>query len=1782
MKLKLILASMIALLFVLPGVLATNLLTDKFYVKGTADALNGVDEIIFTCNDVNCVTVNQLEWFSVNSGTTNAISVQFPNNANPVNYARYFYKEGYLPLAFKTAAWGTWQDKSYNKYFEKGENCKAPIDSFVMVNSVYANEPMAVDVKAKLSAETYSAFKDAGMPPYYVPDAYKDEFYSAETEVTLKVYNPAGELVDSETRTVNIYMDTSETVQFNWIPTEAGEDYRAEVMTVVVDEQCNSETAETVATDQEFDVLPARPTDECYVLLNDLSLSDVTPQVNQEITVSYNKISNYADLEHAKTAVPVNARYIISKGRMAKSGDVVSDDSTVIEATSTDTPAEFSFKWTPDEEGWYTISVNGRCDSNLCLAKANHDATANIETYVSPIPVQDVIFTVTDRDSGANIDGVAIGADGKGGITDGNGVAVLSGFEAGTYTYEAMHPEYHETSGEFEVGNVDLYVNIQMTYKNEVPHINLDSIEPLNIDEGNSIMLDFSEFVFDDDNTDDELVLAYSGANKAGITVDGMSVKFSTTKGVLGTDAITFTVTDPEGASASDTMSVSVDNVNDAPVIEGLPDIALNEGENKWDAFNLNDYASDIETPDNMLTYTLSANNCGTVLDQFDNVDVNPAIDFNGVCAVTATVSDGELTDTDMFAVIVNSVNDAPDVFLPGVITIPEDGMSSWIALDMYAEDDSGVDALTWSYTGNVNVYVDSGAGNTIRFRPVANWNGEETITFTATDSEGASDSDPVNIKVTSVNDAPVVDLPEVIYLMEDGFSDPIDLDDYVNDIETPDDQIVWSYSGNVHISVQGGVGNVIIFVPEANWNGEETITFTATDSEGASDSDPVNIKVTSVNDAPVVEITHPDEEHKDFVEDSNVNLMVSVTDVDSNPPFTYVVDYGDGTTESADIIWENSFSTSHTYSEPGDYVITVTVYDEQGGNGEDSVGVTIWPHAFDIPVLKAYNEPTFTQEDYSFYRSEAVYIGFTVVDTNDNSVKVPNNINSVYIYNKEHPSQIVDLTAFDNGNTIINGQDAVPDGDYYYYLPSIPLNDDLLGWNIVFVFSHDNAGAGQKELEIEILNNEIVLSDIPDVQFDVDETLNDAFDLDDYVSDVETPDSEILWTVSGNEHVHYAVDDVEHTVDFWADAGWNGVETLTFTADDTDGSVKSDTVVVTVNINEAPVVKITHPDEEHNRFVVNHDMNLIVSVTDVDSEDLYYNINFGDMSPLVSGWVEDNEIFLIHQYQNVGNFEIHVSVSDGKGVGTDSVVVDIWDHAFDITDLKAYNDPEFSVEDDEFYRTETLYIGFSVVDINDGSVKIPNNINDVYMYNAENPSQIVDLTAFDNGNTIINGQDAVPDGDYYYYLPSIPLDDDLLGWNVVFVFSHDIDGAGQKTLNIKILNNELVLSDIPDVEMDVDEVVEDAFGTLDNYVSDLETPDEEIVWTVSGNEHVHYAVDDVEHTVDFWADAGWNGVETLTFTADDTDGSTASDNVVVYVGVTPGSPIVNVPDITFNEGETYVLNLDDYVIEPDGQDVIWSYSGNTNVIINIGSDGSTATLSAAAGWIGAETITFTATDTDGLSNSDESVVTVADVTHAPQITSIPVTAATADVPYTYDADAADADGDVLTYSLTSGPAGMTVNSANGVINWVPHKEDIGNHDISIMVSDGALTDTQSFVLVVSQQAKPTADEEDLMVAKLQLVTGDFAEPGDVIEMTIGVENVGDIKLKDVKAVALIPELGIRSRAVGFDNLDKGDAANRRIALDIPEDAKEGEYSIRVVISNDKFRRVKYRNVIIR
>jgi len=86
-----------------------------------------------------------------------------------------------------------------------------------------------------------------------------------------------------------------------------------------------------------------------------------------------------------------------------------------------------------------------------------------------------------------------------------------------------------------------------------------------------------------------------------------------------------------------------------------------------------------------------------------------------------------------------------------------------------------------------------------------------------------------------------------------------------------------------------------------------------------------------------------------------------------------------------------------------------------------------------------------------------------------------------------------------------------------------------------------------------------------------------------------------------------------------------------------------------------------------------------------------------------------------------------------------------------------------------------------------------------------------------------------------------------------------------------------------------------------------------------------------------------------------------------------------------------------------------------------------------------------------------------------PEFISGPVKSVVANTLYSYQAQASDATvGDTLSYSLINAPETMTIDSASGLISWLPDDQNVGEHIVELQVEDTTgLQDRQSYTLTV-------------------------------------------------------------------------------------------------------------------
>ena len=569
--LKKILNLLIILLFA-QVVFAGNIQTVSYYNK-TGHQVNNVQMIVYSCanNNKSCNAVVQPPLFNQNSGELNYLVVEYPETSYYAYYGKYIYADGYLPKAYSVTSNSTGGVFTQDVTLNKGQNCRSPIDSFSMTNSVYANEPLIVNVNVAVDATTHSAFHDAGIPPYYVPNGYVD-FYSAETLVTFEVYNPCGQLIYTDSTTVNVYMDTSQDVSFSWTPTTQGNGYYALVKTSVIDDQCAS-TTEYEST-KSFNVLPTRPTNEYYLLLNNLEITNISAifETDPEVDFRYDKVSNEVDDFDPRNyrELPFTAIYRVydkdTSSLQAQSTEPISTKGSTDAVT-----INSYFDISTLNTGLYYLEVTGQfnpSDVTPGYTLANID-TITVDFEIQAIPTHSFIFTIADAETGNKIPDVNITVTPidtimdpgvKTGTTNSSGMAIISGEYQGTYEYELSHPDYYAYTGTGLIGNVDTEIFINMYSNNVAPDIYLNNINPYRIKVGETKTIDFGPYVSDGNNADSELRLEVTEADTVNVGINGLEVTFSSSQ--IGTDDMIFWVFDPRGAFDSDNLQVIVTECN--------------------------------------------------------------------------------------------------------------------------------------------------------------------------------------------------------------------------------------------------------------------------------------------------------------------------------------------------------------------------------------------------------------------------------------------------------------------------------------------------------------------------------------------------------------------------------------------------------------------------------------------------------------------------------------------------------------------------------------------------------------------------------------------------------------------------------------------------------------------------------------------------------------------------------------------------------------------------------------------------------------------------------------------------------------------------------------------------------------------------------------------------------------------------------------------------------------------------------------------------------------------
>ncbi|WP_462052862.1 tandem-95 repeat protein [Vibrio parahaemolyticus] len=1238
--------------------------------------------------------------------------------------------------------------------------------------------------------------------------------------------------------------------------------------------------------------------------------------------------------------------------------------------------------------------------------------------------------------------------------------------------------------------------------------------------------------------------------------VDGKLV-FTPAENFNGQAEITYTVTDGQLTDEAK-VTVTVNPVNDAPTIKVDAVESITEDAVNTDTVVATLTVRDTDTPEDQLTVSLENNSNGYFVLVGNEVKLTQA----GVDAVnndelnlkdltiSASVSDGvNPTASDSDSLIVNRVNDAPTV--ENAIAdqeLSEDFATYTIDLnDAFKDSDS---ALNFSVSGNSNVLVSIENG-IATISPTADWNGSETLTFTATDPSGESISQTVNFTVAPVADivadkATVVeDTPTIIKVLG---NDTFEGDDQVVSLDTNNGPA----NGTVSVNPDGSV----TYTPNDNYHGTDSFTYIVT-SGGVSESTTVSVDVTPVNDAPVAK-----DDIATTQEDTAVTIDVLPNDTD--------VDGDKLSIESASVPKEQGtvevvngklvFTPAENFN--GDAEITYTVTDGQLTD-EAKVTVTVNP-VNDAPTIKVDAVESITEDAVS---TDTVVATLTVRDTDTPedqlTVSLENNSNGYFVLvgnevkltqagvdavnNDElnlkdltisaSVSDGVNPTANDSDSLIVNRVNDAPvakddiattQEDTAVTIDVLPNDSDVDGDKL----SIQSASVPEAQGKVEIVDGKLVftpaenfhgdaeitytltdgaltdqatvnvtvnaVNDTPVVESNLaDQTLAEDFtpytiDLNTAFSDVDNVDGELTFSVSGNSNVLVSIENGIATISPTAD--WNGSETLTFTATDPSGESVSQTVDFTV----APVVDI-----EADSTNVVEDTPTIINVLGNDT------------------------------FEGDGKV-VSLDTNNGPANGTVSV------------------NPDGSVTytpNDNYHGTDSFtYI------VTSGGV-------------SESTTVSVDVTPV-NDAPVAKGDTAITDEDTPVTIDVLPNDTDIDGdklsiqsasvpeaqgkveivdGKLVFTPAENFNGDAEITYTVtdgeltdeaKVTVTVNPVNDAPTIKVDaVESITEDAVNT-DTVVAtltvrDTDTPEDQLTVSLENNSNGYFVLvgNEVKLT-QAGVDAVNNdelNLKNLTISASVSDGvnPTANDSDSLIVNRVNDAPTVEnaIADQVLSEDfATYTIDLNEVFKDTDSS-LEFSVSGNNSIQISIVSG--VATITPTADWNGKETITFTAKDPSGESISQTVNFTVAPVADI-EADKTTVVEDTPTIIKVLGNDTFEGDDKVVSLDTNNGPANGTVSvNPDGSVTYTPNDNYHGADSFTYIVTSGGVSESTTVNVDVTPVNDAPMAKDDIATTQedtavtIDVLSNDTDVDGDKLSIQSASvpEAQGKVEIVDGKLV---------------------------------------------------------------
>ncbi|HHF0545050.1 TPA: tandem-95 repeat protein, partial [Vibrio alginolyticus] len=1397
--------------------------------------------------------------------------------------------------------------------------------------------------------------------------------------------------------------------------------------------------------------------------------------------------------------------------------DTFEGDDKVVSLDTNNGPANGTVSVNPDGSLTYTPNDNYHGTDSLTYivtsGGVSESTTVNVDvTPVNDAPVATNDTAITDEDTPVTIDVLPNDTD-----IDGDKLSIDSAsVPSDQGTVEIVDGKLVFTPAENFNGDAEISytvtdgsltdqatVNVTVNAVNDTPVVESSIADQTLAEDFTLYSIDLNTAFSDVDNVDSELTFSVSGNSNIQVAIVNGIATFTPTADWNGSEALTFTATDPSGESVSQTVNFTVAPVADivadkATVVEDTPTIIKVLGN---DTFEGNDKVVSLDTNNGPANGTVSVNPDGSVT-------YTPNDNFHGADSFTYIVTSGGVSESTTVNVDVTPVNDAP-VAKDDAATTQED---TAVTIDVLPND-TDIDGDTLSIQ-SASVPETQGTVEIVDgklvFTPAENFNGDAEITYTVTDG-ALTDQATVNVTVNAVNDTPVVESSIADQTLAEDFTPySIDLNTAFSDVDNVDSELTFSVSGNSNIQV-AIVNGIATFTPTADWNGSEALTFTATDPSGESVSQTVNFTV-----APVADIVA---DKATVVEDTPTIIKVLGNDTFEGDDKVVSLDTNNGPangTVSVNPDGSVTYTPNDNYHGTDSFTYIVT----SGGVSESTtVNVDVTP-VNDAPVAK--DDAATTQED------TAVTIDVLPNDTDIDGDTL--SIQSASVPETQGTVEIVDGKLVFTPAENFNG-----DAEITYTVTDGTLTD---------------------QATVNVTVNAV--NDTPEVESNIaDQTLAEDFtpysiNLNTAFSDVDNVDGELSFSVSGNNNVLVSIENGIATISPTAD--WNGSEILTFTATDPSGESVSQTVNFTVTpvadivadkatvVEDTPtIIKVLGNDTfEGDDKVVSLDTNNgpangTVSVNSDGSVTYTPNDNYHGTDSftyiVTSGGVSEstmvnvdvtpvNDAPVAKDDTAVTDEDTPVTIDvlpndtdvDGDKLSIQSASVPEAQGTVEIVDGKLVFTPAENFNGDAEI-TYTITDG-SLTDQAKVAVTV-NPVNDAPTIKVDAVESITEDAV--NTDTVVATLEVV-DIDTPEEQLTVSLENNSNGYfalvgDEVKLTQAGVDAVNNDELNLKDLTISASVSDgvnptVSDSDSLIVNRVNDA-PTVDNVISDqvlaedftiytidlndaFKDSDSALNFSVSGNSNVLVSIENGIATISPTAD--WNGSEALTFTATDPSGESVSQTVNFTVA--PVADIVADKATVVEDTPTIIKVLDNDTFEGDDKVVsLDTNNGPANGTVSVNPDGS-VTYTPNDNFHGTDSFTYIVTS-GGVSESTTVNVDVTPVNDAPVATNDNAVT-DEDTPVTIDVlpNDTDIDGDTLSIQSASVPETQgTVEIVDGKLVFTPAENFHGDAEITYTITDGSLTDQAKVAVTVN----PVNDAPTIKVDAVESITEDAVNTDTVV-----------------------------------------------------------------------------------